>query len=241
MVGLHCRCWQCDRCQPRRKRQLMAGVADGKPNFLLTLTSVLDSAPTPAEGARKLRQAWCKLRRWFRAENQRPLVPGSVPLHGAPEDGWPIGPAGYADHAIRYPGDKLPYHDVFEATVNGWPHLHIAMRVEYLDIKWVSRLMAKLLGAPIVNYRKFDNPGRLAGYLAKYVGKQPHRFEGCKRYHFSTNYKLTKWRREAFCEGVPGAWRLSRASLATLTAYHERHGWKARMVQAQVVLLERPP
>jgi len=45
-ITLYCNSWHCDICQPRRQRQLIAQIADGHPERLLTLTM----RPRPGEG-----------------------------------------------------------------------------------------------------------------------------------------------------------------------------------------------
>jgi hypothetical protein len=84
----------------------------------------------------------------------------------------------------------LPFLAVFEQTKLGWPHLHIVCRVPWIDQRWLSAQMDKAIGAPIVDIRRIANLQELAGYVAKYIGKDPHHFEGTKRYWKSKDYDL---------------------------------------------------
>ena len=59
---LPCRCWTCERCQPRRRRELITHACDGEPKLLITLTSNPDRGKTPDWRARCLVAAWRKVR-----------------------------------------------------------------------------------------------------------------------------------------------------------------------------------
>ncbi len=83
---------------------------------------------------------------------------------------------------------SLPFLAVFEATKRGWPHLHIICRARWLDQRWLSKRMGALIGAPIVDVRRVKGLGKVAAYVSKYVGKNPHRFAGVKRYWRSLDY-----------------------------------------------------
>ena len=93
----------------------------------------------------------------------------------------------------RFPGHRFEFLAVFEATEKGEPHLHIAMRAPYVDQRWLSEPMAARIAAPIVDIRAVRDQGRVAWYIAKYMGKAPTRWEGCKRYWRSQGWQL--WQR----------------------------------------------
>lgn len=84
---------------------------------------------------------------------------------------------------------RLQYIVVMERTERGEPHLHILARMPYLSQKWLSEQMRKLTGAPIVDIRRVKSADAAARYVAKYVGKNPYIFQGCKRYWKSLDYK----------------------------------------------------
>ena len=89
----------------------------------------------------------------------------------------------------RYGYKAIPFLAVFEKTKRGEPHLHILMRVKWLDQRWVSKVMEALIGAPIVDIRRIQSVRKAAAYIAKYVGKDPSAFEGCKRYWRSQDWE----------------------------------------------------
>ena len=84
---------------------------------------------------------------------------------------------------------KLPFMAVFEATKLGRPHLHILLRVKWLDQQWLSTQMDDIIQSPVVHIRRLDSKGRAAAYVAKYCGKSPHQFAKCKRYWKSQDYE----------------------------------------------------
>lgn len=103
----------------------------------------------------------------------------------------------------------IPFIAVFEATEAGWPHLHILWRGPYVPQKWISNFMARRHDSPIVDIRKIRNRKSAAGYVAKYVGKAPHQFGGCKRYWRNSAYIVARTADKA----RPGQWKMLRTSL----------------------------
>lgn len=79
---------------------------------------------------------------------------------------------------------------VFEATKLGWPHLHILQRGSYIDQRFISLEMNRLTNSPVVDIRIIKNASQIAGYVAKYIGKNPHKFGKLKRYWKSKKYDL---------------------------------------------------
>jgi hypothetical protein len=55
---LHCRCWECLTCGPRRRKQLIAQACAGEPRTLLTLTAGPGAGATPEERHETLMRAW---------------------------------------------------------------------------------------------------------------------------------------------------------------------------------------
>lgn len=96
----------------------------------------------------------------------------------------------------RYNYKKISFYAVMEKTKRGEPHLHILWRLKWVDQKFISDVMKRLNGAPIVDIRRIWKPGGAAKYLAKYLGKDPQVFEGCKRYWKSQDWLDTKTHRE---------------------------------------------
>ncbi len=102
----------------------------------------------------------------------------------------------------KYGYKSIPYLCVFEATKKGEPHLHILCRVKWIDQRWLSDQMRRLINAPIVDIRRVRSPGQAAHYISKYVGKEPGHFESCKRYWRTQDYELTKYE----CPTIEGDW-----------------------------------
>jgi len=90
------------------------------------------------------------------------------------------------------PSNTCEYAVIREAQQNGWPHLHIAWRGPWIDWDWLRAQAAELLNSPSVDVRLIRNPQKAARYIAKYLGKAPHRFGTLKRYWFSRNYRVEK-------------------------------------------------
>lgn len=88
--------------------------------------------------------------------------------------------------AIKAP----PFIAVFEATKNGWPHLHILMRCKFISQEWISQTMGRLNGAPIVWIEFVRDLKKVAAYVAKYISKAPEAFKGCKRWWRSHDYEI---------------------------------------------------
>ena len=102
--------------------------------------------------------------------------------------------------------DHVPFFVVFEATKRGRPHLHILARMPYVDQSWLSDRMAHHARAPIVDIRYVNSPDRAASYVAKYLGKAPHRFKGCKRYWRSQDWEKVPYVRKPL--DPAGLWKV---------------------------------
>jgi len=85
---------------------------------------------------------------------------------------------------------SLAFLAVFEQTKRGWPHIHIVARCKWLDQKWLSRRMLALHDSPVVDVRRVHGLRKVAAYVTKYISKNPHRFEGVKRYWRSLDYLI---------------------------------------------------
>lgn len=96
----------------------------------------------------------------------------------------------------KYGWKKLPFLAVIEKTKLGEPHLHVLLRCPYIDQQFISDTMRELMGAPIVDIRAINGEDQVAGYVAKYVGKDPHKFPGTKRYWCSQDYSLDDYNAE---------------------------------------------
>jgi len=83
---------------------------------------------------------------------------------------------------------SLPFFAVFEATKRGWPHIHIVARCKWLSQKWLRKRMTELIDSPVQDVRQVYGLNKVAWYVSKYISKNPHRFEGVKRYWRSLDY-----------------------------------------------------
>jgi len=131
---------------------------------------------------------------------------------------------------------SLPFLAVFEATTAGWPHLHIIARSKWIDQKWLSRRMDELIGAPIVDVRRIEKRARAVRYVTKYVGKEPHRFVGVKRYWRSLDYLLPSADHVEPEEGVIIPWRIVRENWITYAREQEPMWRESNFERHQVTL-----
>lgn len=94
-------------------------------------------------------------------------------------------------YAIRkFKLDAFPFLAVFEEHKSGWPHLHIICRVRYIPQRWISAVMKKYIGSPIVDIRKVKTRKGAARYVTKYISKASYKFEGVKRYWASKDWEI---------------------------------------------------
>lgn len=126
----------------------------------------------------------------------------------------------------QYGLTKLGYLCVFEATKKGEPHLHILSTVKWMDQKWLSAQMAQIANAPIVDIRKVRSVTHAARYIAKYVGKAPHRFGTCKRYWCTKGWNSDTWQPPTFGKGWSCKWTIHETTLARLQELWWLRGWQ---------------
>lgn len=88
----------------------------------------------------------------------------------------------------RHPNSICEFMAIFEKTRLGEPHLHIVQRGAFISQKWLSLQLEELIGAKIVDIRYVRNQKKVALYVSKYVGKEPHQFGSLKRYWRSKNF-----------------------------------------------------
>jgi hypothetical protein len=127
-----------------------------------------------------------------------------------------------AKRKYHYP--SIPFLAVFETTKAGEPHLHILARVPWIDQKWLSAFMAREIGAPIVDIRRIRRKRTVARYIAKYVGKEPHRFEGTKRYWSTRDYQLSPPPEPQQGWGAVSKWTIVRQDFCYLADHYSWHG-----------------
>jgi len=111
---------------------------------------------------------------------------------------------------------SLPYIAVMEATKKGQPHVHILCRVRWLPQRWLSAQTADIANAPIVWIERISGGHKAAGYISKYLGKDPHRFGGCKRYWRSLDWIADRKAWDDAKNKNKGDWTVCRFSLSRL-------------------------
>lgn len=137
---------------------------------------------------------------------------------------------------------SLPFLAVFEATKKGWPHLHIVARCKWLDQRWLSRRMAGLIGSPVVDVRAIDGVRKIAAYVSKYIGKNPHRFKGVKRYWRSQDYLDHGIELDAAPGVFPPPWEIDRWPMHRIADWYEAQGHAVvRRRHRCVIQLTLPP
>lgn len=189
---LYCRSWQCGECAPKRKTQLIAQAHGGDPELFLTLTCRASEGDGPNHRAQLLSKQWKAVRRAAMTEAKRNL---KVRAHPA---GAKLDPArteqikGRTARCVKLTGKTLPFIAVFERHQSGEPHLHILVRAKWINQEWLSKQMMTRLNSPIVDVRAVTDKKRVAFYVSKYLGKDPHKFEGVKRYWTSPDWRLKK-------------------------------------------------
>lgn len=87
-------------------------------------------------------------------------------------------------------GAKGEYLCVIEAHKSGWPHLHILWRGPWIRWDYLKSQMTGLLNSPHVHIKRIFDGSSYASYVAKYIGKEAHKFGTTKRYWTSKNYEL---------------------------------------------------
>lgn len=127
---------------------------------------------------------------------------------------------------------RLPFLAVFEETKNGWPHLHIVLRTGWLDRKFISDCMQELISSPVVDLRKIDAKGRVAAYVAKYVGKDCQKFGTSKRYWKSKDYEQ-RTLKERDKRSLPNSvWTVSPDNIRRLWSRYTSWEWQLEWVSS---------
>lgn len=113
----------------------------------------------------------------------------------------------------HYSLKELPFLAVVERTKAGEPHLHILLRVKWLDQAWLSEQMKGLNGAPIVDIRRITSTRMAINYVTKYIGKAPARFGRQKGYWSSRDWLLAKPRLDPLSALWRGPWSVVKHEL----------------------------
>lgn len=140
----------------------------------------------------------------------------------------------------KYGYASIPYICIFEATKKGEPHLHILARVKWISQKWLSDKMDELTESPIVDIRQVKSVAQACNYVAKYIGKQPHRFATCKRYWCTRSWRLTNWSPDDKSDGWYDGWEIRDCNLEFHRTMWEAYGWTTEQTRNRVVARAPP-
>jgi len=121
---------------------------------------------------------------------------------------------------------KLPFMAVFERHKSGYPHLHIAIRSQFLPIGKIVEFMDGKYDSPIQYIEVIDNPAKVGGYVVKYMSKCPERYKFSKRYWKSRDYELDqKWKDKPV--KPPGHWaEVFSNNVYAVVGMYEQRGWR---------------
>jgi len=140
----------------------------------------------------------------------------------------------------RYEADhgkgSIPFLAVFEETKNGWPHLHIVARAGWISQRWLSKQMAELHDSPIVDVRRVDGLRKVAAYITKYIGKNPIRFDGVKRYYRSLDFLTPEADPDFALRPSRGRWETIDCPWPDMVAYLEAVGFVAAIGRDEALL-----
>jgi len=137
---------------------------------------------------------------------------------------------------------SIPFLAVFEETKKGWPHLHIVARCKWISQKKLSERMDELIGSPVVWVESLTSLRKIANYVTKYIGKNPYRFGGTKRYWRSLDYLKPEDDPECLANDDPPIWEVVMKSVTRIVLEHEDEGWHAVYRGREVLLYGvKPP
>lgn len=127
----------------------------------------------------------------------------------------------------------IPFIAIFEQHKNGMPHLHILWRGPFIRQAWISMYMKRRMNSPIVWITKIKSRKKAAAYCAKYIGKAPHAFEGCKRYWRNPSY-IPANRNE---RPANHTWTLERVALEQIAEALGSKKTRAEMENIEAIIL----
>jgi len=129
----------------------------------------------------------------------------------------------------RCAGQEIAYFAVREATKRGWPHIHVALRAPFIPWEWLTKQWLEISGSPGIDIRAIYGAGNAARYLAKYIGKDPHRFGTTKRYWHSRNWFDVVPEPEHVVSDWNSKWHIVREHLGKLAEDAWMRGWEVSM------------
>lgn len=145
--------------------------------------------------------------------------------------------------AIRwtFPKTDWQYFSVFEAHKSGRPHLHAATRGCYVNILWLRAVWEHITGSNGVRIDFIKHGQKVAAYVAKYMGKDAHRFGFCKRYWHSKNWELEPPAERKQEPGWSDFWEQRSMTLRQLAQMWTGMGWLLWQVEGTLYGGPDPP
>jgi len=101
--------------------------------------------------------------------------------------------------------------------------------------------MKKLMAAPVVDVQRVHNEKKLAWYVAKYIGKDPQRFQTCKRYWSTQDWELEKFEPQKPAGNWPHGWRIVRVPLAQLAEEWRAEGLQVEETRSSLLVRNKGP
>ena len=121
---------------------------------------------------------------------------------------------------------KIPFIAVFEQTEEGEPHLHILARSNWIPQSWLSDQMNAEMQAPIVDIRRVRSQRSASAYVSKYVGKNPERFPGTKRFWTSLDYLVKEEKPKVEDPDQTGKSYVMLMPIDEVVSEYKRTGWR---------------
>lgn len=135
----------------------------------------------------------------------------------------------------------LQYIVVCEATLKGWPHLHIAARAKWIPHKALSKFMKAEIDSPVVDVQSLKQVRSVAKYLAKYLSKGPHQFATLKRYWKTLGYLLPAYFEDRAYRRRSGSWCLDPRSWQEIAFDAVLRGFKIEKLDPGVFIRAKAP
>ena len=148
----------------------------------------------------------------------------------------------YAAWHRRNHGDHpLQYFVVIEATQAGWPHLHLAIRADWIYLTTLRGMLEADIQSPVCKLIPLDKINRLAAYLAKYMGKGPFQFGTLKRYWRTLAYLLPEFLDEGRRRRRTGQWCTDPRSWQEIAFDAGLRGFRVEQLQPGAFIHARAP
>lgn len=141
----------------------------------------------------------------------------------------------------RHPSVKISFLAVFEAHKSGEPHLHIVQRGGYMPRQFMKAVLEERMGAWNVDVRFIYNQKKAARYVAKYLGKDVHQFEGCKRYWRSLDWSLQPEDETPDARRRRGEWHRCSLRLEDWVSLWRWAGWRVEADGESATAVRAPP